>query len=387
LLLIYLILFLTLKPSLRKISKITSYNQAESVNIINQLFDAFALIKVLNLEEFFQKLFNKYDYSFRMTQAKLQFLSAAPRYLLEAIGITVFSILMYYQLGTGLYDVAVFGSLLLGLQRTLPLAQQAYANYSNIIASKDISKDIFEIIKDTKIDISRKNILKNYKFHAGANILVEDISFIYPSATEYCLKNINLQFTTGSMVVISGPSGCGKSTLVDLITGLVEPTSGSILLPKDADELILRKQYFGIVPQKSPILNGSIYENVALGIPPHEIDKVKVRQLCKDLDLTVGILNLKSGYDEILSSNGGGLSGGQRQRLGLARALYRSPKILILDEVTSGADKETEKNILRYLKSLTNIGTTIIIISHSDLTNSYATMNVRYKKNGLFICD
>jgi ABC-type multidrug transport system fused ATPase/permease subunit len=207
-----------------------------------------------------------------MTQAKLQFLSAAPRYLLEAIGITVFSILMYYQLGTGLYDVAVFGSLLLGLQRTLPLAQQAYANYSNIIASKDISKDIFEIIKDTKIDISRKNILKNYKFHAGANILVEDISFIYPSATEYCLKNINLQFTTGSMVVISGPSGCGKSTLVDLITGLVEPTSGSILLPKDADELILRKQYFGIVPQKSPILNGSIYENVALGIPPHEID-------------------------------------------------------------------------------------------------------------------
>ena len=159
------------------------------------------------------------------------------------------------------------------------------------------------------------------------------------------------------------------------------------MLPKDADELILRKQYFGIVPQKSPILNGSIYENVALGIPPHEIDKVKVRQLCKDLDLTVGILNLKSGYDEILSSNGGGLSGGQRQRLGLARALYRSPKILILDEVTSGADKETEKNILRYLKSLTNIGTTIIIISHSDLTNSYATMNVRYKKNGLFICD
>jgi ABC-type multidrug transport system fused ATPase/permease subunit len=174
------------------------------------------------------------------------------------------------------------------------------------------------------------------------------------------------------MTALVGASGSGKSTLVDVLLGLLPPTSGGVLV--DGVPLAELRRYWlrvvGYVPQSVFLMSASIRENVALGLPDDQINDDMVWQALRRASMGDTVEALPGGLDYHLGDTGSGLSGGQRQRLGIARALYHSPQVLILDEATSALDVETEAEITDTLAQLD--GLTKIVVAHRLSTVKHA---------------
>jgi ABC-type bacteriocin/lantibiotic exporter with double-glycine peptidase domain len=197
------------------------------------------------------------------------------------------------------------------------------------------------------------------------NLSLKSVSFVYPDSDSPVLKDINLDIREGEMLAIAGQSGSGKSTLVDLMLGVLEPTTGSILLSGIAPAVAI-EDYAGqisYVPQDVLIVDGSVRQNVALGFEDESIDDEKVLDAIRMAQLDDFIASKELGINHLIGERGTNLSGGQRQRLGLARALYTQPKILILDEATSALDGQTEANVTEMLLELRG-SITLIVIAH-----------------------
>jgi ATP-binding cassette subfamily C protein len=190
----------------------------------------------------------------------------------------------------------------------------------------------------------------------------DSVSFAYDGRT--VLDDVSFRIPAGVFCTLSGPSGIGKSTTGDLLVGLHDPDSGKILIDgiglSDLDIAAWRSR-IGYVPQDVTLFHDSIYMNVCLGLP--SIDRNDVERALKQADLWEYVSELPEGLDSFVGERGARLSGGQRQRLALARALVRSPYLLILDEATTGLDPETEKSIIATLSTLRG-SVTILAISH-----------------------
>ena len=197
---------------------------------------------------------------------------------------------------------------------------------------------------------------------------MEKINFIYPSETKrHSLKNINISINSGSTVGIIGRTGSGKTTLVDVILGLINPDSGSLYVDGvkiDHDTKFLWQEMISYVPQKINLFDSSIECNIAFIKDEKNIDKKLMEKSAKIAQIHDFIVNeLAEGYETNLGEKGVKLSGGQIQRLGIARALYRKSKVLILDEASSALDTNTEKELFQSLFKY-DPSLTIILITH-----------------------
>jgi len=195
-------------------------------------------------------------------------------------------------------------------------------------------------------------------------IELRDVCFSYPGGQEI-FHDFNARIAVNESIGVTGATGSGKTTLVDLLLGLLKPQKGMILVDgrNIAENLVSWRKLIGYVPQHIQLWEGSIRENVAFGVPDEEIDDAKVMQALKLAQLYPLVESLPGGIEFRLSDNGNNLSGGQRQRLGIARALYHEPKMLILDEATSALDSETEKAFVEALEILSG-KVTMIVIAH-----------------------
>lgn len=208
----------------------------------------------------------------------------------------------------------------------------------------------------------RKEISADFK-----RIVFRNISFCYPSRPDVTvLHQFNLTITRNESLAIVGPSGAGKTALLNLLLGFYQPNSGAILLDEHQLEMegikALRKE-IGYVPQEAALFQGSLRENLILGAPEATDDALW--QALQRVNLASDVNSWPDKLDTELGSLGTQLSGGQKQRLCIARALLRSPKLLVLDEPTSALDKENEKNITDLVKSLK--GTlTVVIVTHRE---------------------
>jgi ABC-type multidrug transport system fused ATPase/permease subunit len=198
-----------------------------------------------------------------------------------------------------------------------------------------------------------------------ANIEVVNVSFTYPGSEISALTDINLSIREGSTCAIVGPSGSGKTTLADLILGMFDPTSGRVTIANHSPSDILKRFPGAIayVPQDVSIINGTIRENVALGFPISEATDARILWALKTAQLEDLINSLPLGVDSPVGPRGAKLSGGQRQRLGIARAIFTKPLILVLDESTSALDVQTELDVS---KAITEIPypVTKLVIAH-----------------------
>jgi ATP-binding cassette subfamily C protein len=201
----------------------------------------------------------------------------------------------------------------------------------------------------------------------GCSISMQNLSFGYDDAQDSprVLHNISLSIAPGSVVAFIGPSGAGKSTTVDVILGLNQATSG-IVECSGISPVTLRTLNPGslsYVPQKPGLVSGTIEQNIALGVPFEEIDQVALWEAITAARLTELVASLPDGVKSSLGKQSDALSGGQIQRLGLARALYTKPLLLVLDEATSALDAETEATISESLALLKG-RTTLIVVAH-----------------------
>lgn len=207
------------------------------------------------------------------------------------------------------------------------------------------------------------------------DVTLDNVTFEYRDRgePETTIHQITFTIEAGSTVALIGPSGAGKSTLVDLILGLHEPSSGEVLC-SGLDPRHLRDFFPGVmsyVPQKPGLISGTLRENIALGVPADEVDEQALREAIRMAQIEDFISGLPNGINSHLGEQTDGLSGGQVQRIGVARALYTRPRLLVLDEATSALDAETEASIT---ESLSGLGgqTTTIVVAHRLSTVQHA---------------
>jgi ATP-binding cassette, subfamily B, bacterial PglK len=193
-----------------------------------------------------------------------------------------------------------------------------------------------------------------------------DVAFRYSPESPAVLEGVSLRIEAGEAVGIVGPSGGGKTTLVDLLAGLLRPTQGRVEIdgePLDGARVAAWQASIGYVPQDVLVLDASVRENIAFGVVPEAIDDERVREAARQAGASSFIEALPGGFQAKTSGLGGSLSGGQRQRLGLARALYRNPSLLVLDEATNALDADTERSIIDGV--VRNRGPrTVVVVAH-----------------------
>ena len=220
----------------------------------------------------------------------------------------------------------------LALQRLLPAFQQAYSCWVLITVNTNSALDLLYLL-DQKPYFEKKN--KN-KFLFKNKINLTNISFSYRNSAKKVLDNFNLEILKGEKIGIIGPSGGGKSTLGDILMGLLEPTEG--VLEIDGIELNKNEKFskndwyknISHVPQDIFLIDGTVAENIAFGVPFEKIDKKKLMQVIDASRLSNVIRNIDDAFLTFVGERGSKLSGGQRQRIGIARALYKGGNILIL---------------------------------------------------------
>lgn len=198
-----------------------------------------------------------------------------------------------------------------------------------------------------------------------SEISLQDISFTYPVAHTPALKRLTLTIKKGETVGFIGASGSGKSTLIDVILGLLSPSSGEILVDGRSVQKNLRswQNQIGYVPQSIYLTDDTLRRNVAFGLPESQIDDLAVQKAVKAAQLEEFVVSLPEGLQTMVGERGIRLSGGQRQRIGIARALYHDPSVLVLDEATSALDSETEQGVMEAVDALHG-SKTILIVAH-----------------------
>jgi ATP-binding cassette subfamily C protein len=324
------------------------------------------------------------QYIERIYQARLQaadggaaqyYLSGIPRYIVEAallIGIALFVVVQYLTTdliaAAGIISVFVFGgfrltaailplqSSILTVSSLIPVANSALAILAT--SSRESSQSDFR-----EVEVSgREQTLKTPV--GGVEVELRNIFFSFEDSTEPVVHGINLRIPPGTQAALMGPSGAGKSTLADIMCAVLEPSSGQVLI-NGSNPFSSHAKLFpiGYVPQKPGLVSGTISDNVALGVSLEDVNVDQVRSALASAHLLDVIESLPEGINAPLGKLLDGLSGGQVQRLGLARALYSNPGLLVMDEATSALDAESEAEIQKVLDGLRG-KMTVVLIAH-----------------------
>ncbi len=265
--------------------------------------------------------------------------------------------------------------------------QQGLIQMKNSIGTANPTLDLIERLE--KFDVADEKISPFQIEHKGfiGSISVSGVSLKYPTRENEALKDVTFKIEKGSFAALVGPSGAGKTSLADVILGVIRPTSGQVLISgKDPESAI--KEWPGAiayVPQDISVVGGTIRENVALGYEDVEMRDDLIWAVLEKAQLSELVMNFPLGLDEPVGERGTRLSGGQRQRLGIARALYTNPSVIVFDEATSALDGETEANLSQTINSLRG-AMTIIMIAHRLSTIRNADQ-VIYLEDGVALCN
>ncbi len=345
-------------------------------------------------QDYFIYLYKRSELSLRNILAQNIFISSSPRYVLEAFGIATIIIialgLSLLSSSTNSQIISLLGTLALGAQRLLPSMQQIYNGWAVI---KGSSASVENVLNSLKKPIENYSDFKGNQIKFDDNFVAKNINFKYKSDNNFSIENISLEIKKGEMIGIIGTTGSGKSTLLDILMGLLEPTSGSLFVDEleishkyNLERLYAWRKKIAHVPQSIYLADSSIAENIAFGCNEENINMSKVNEAAKKARISGYIESLPQGYKTFVGERGISLSGGQIQRIAIARAFYRDCEILIFDEATSALDNNTEKEIIKEIRSL-NSNLTTIMVAHrlSTLTDSDRIIiveNGKIKKEG-----
>jgi len=304
------------------------------------------------------------------TLASLTFLPNISKYVIEAsivLGALLVSAFqfVYYDAKHAVATLAVFVAAASRISPAILRAQQGLISIKNSLGSAQTTLSMISEI-GLKDSLSIRTSDSDFKHESFiASLSIKNVHFAYSSNSNFKLENINLEILPGEFVALVGPSGSGKSTLADLFMGVLPNSSGEIELSGLTPKLAISKFPGAIayVPQSVEIFPGSVASNVSLGFPNTFSNTSRVISALKIAKLDEYVSALPEGLESSLSDRGIQFSGGQRQRLGIARALFSDPRIVIFDEATSALDGLTEKEITESLMELKG-RITIVMIAH-----------------------
>lgn len=361
------ILYFSLRNRLKKWGEKRHYHETMRIKNIQQGFGGIKEIKIMNREQEFINEFNFHNYESAIYLRNNYVVSNCPRLLFEVLGVLsiLIMVVIHYKSGNSfenlIISLGIFGVAVL---RIAPSAARIITSLQKIRFGRIIIDLIINELTNIKND-RQSNISYTEEIAFHYFIKIKNLSFKYNDSKNQILSKINLTIPKGSKVGIIGASGAGKTTLVNILLGLLTPTDGKIYAD-DVDILKCLKNWqskIGYVPQQIYLADDSLRRNIAFGLSGDLINDDKIYQSIKMANLEDMVMGLDQGLDTVIGERGVRLSGGQQQRIGLARALYLSPSILILDEATSSLDINSEREILKAIYSLEK-SITVVLIAH-----------------------
>ena len=383
-LLIFLIASLALQKAMLSRSQSLA-KEAASMNILSnekivEVFSSYRESLVRGRRNYYAREIGSIRSSIAETVAALSFMPFVSKYVIEATlilgGVLVGGIqFMLTDAAGAIGRITIF---IVAGSRIAPALLRAQQGMIQIKQGLGLSQPTLELI-DQLIDtpLPEKTDDTIQIVHEGFNpsVSIKNCTFRYPEGKANALKDISLSIQAGKSFAIVGPSGAGKTTLVDVLLGVITPDEGGVQISGLQPEKCIAKWPGAIayVPQDVLIINGTIRENVGIGYPKEAIPENLVLEALEIAQMSEFVQDLPLGIDTPVGERGTKLSGGQRQRLGIARAIFTRPQLLVLDEATSSLDGETEANISEALQNLKGRSTLILIahrlstVMHSDI--------------------
>lgn len=357
------------RPFLKKAGERYQDNAGKVNKWLLQSINGIKEIKVGEKENYFLGQFSKYGKRAINSEKIYSVLGNVPRLSIEAVSMStilgVVAILVYNgrEINAMLPQLTAFA---FAAVRLMPSVNRMSSYFNSIAYEEPALNKLVEILtKEEKREIQSQETVKKINITVDKNVKLKGITYIYPNTDTPIFQDANMEIPIGTSVGIVGTSGAGKTTAVDILLGLLLPQSGKVL----SDDEDIWEDYHGwlsyisYIPQMIFMLDDTIWANVAFGIPKEEIDEMQVWKALEEAQLDDFVKNLPEGLNTTIGERGIRLSGGQRQRLGIARALYTNPKLLIFDEATSALDNETEAAVMEAINSLHG-KKTMLIIAH-----------------------
>ena len=366
----YWLIFRLVKHRLIDIGKETSKANFQVYKATSEALAGIKDIKLHNTERKFISDFCTPSRLLARYNAKNVLIASLPRYFLEVVafgGIVTIAIFVIFTQTTDDSNSNVIATISLYAMigyRLMPALQQVYTSITSIKFNMPAFKIMFDNIAEPKSEVA--SVTNNSPLEFKNMLKIKDLNFAYQESDKLVLKNINLDISHNTTVGFVGTTGSGKTTLIDILLGLLNPTSGSIHIDGfqlNKQNLSAWKNNIGYIPQVIYLMDGTIEDNIAFGVPDDKIDISKVKKAASIASLNEFVATLPNQYKTFIGERGVRLSGGQRQRIGIARALYNLPNILIMDEATSALDGKTERAIMDSIYSLSH-ERTILIIAH-----------------------
>ncbi len=348
---------------LKEDSKKTQHALGIILSIIDEMINGIRVIKAFNAENYLKSKFAKESASYSTYYKSLSYKREAASPVSELMGVCVVVVILLYGGNMVLSEqstlaASVFTVYILLFSRVMIPVKSLFAAISAVQKTIVSGKRIFEILDEQPAIRDSKSAVEFKEF--STSVAFENISFSYEQ--KQVLKKINFEIPLGKSIALVGPSGGGKSTIADLLPRFYDVHEGSIQIGnKDirAYTLSSLREQMGIVTQESILFNDTIFNNIAFGNPDANLEEVI--RASKVANAHAFIIGTEHAYETVIGDRGLKLSGGQRQRISIARAIFKNPPILILDEATSSLDTESEKLVQQALQNLMKNRTSLVI--------------------------
>lgn len=338
---------------------------------VHQVWRGFRLVRAHSLHEFFSQSFAQTRVHAGQANWRLQMISFLPKYTYETalvIGgfLLVFALVWRYPM---LQAISLAVAFLAGGSRIIPSMLRLQGAFINLVSSAATAGDVFALQSSVASNVASDLVAQHEAESSSGtrpsapSVVLSSVSFRYPGENVKALDSVSLLVPGGTSLALVGPSGAGKTTIVDLILGLIESDLGSELIDGICPRAWLDRfpEAAAYVPQETTIFSGTLRANIALTLGRDQGDDARLEQALREVQLFDELIIQGVSLDSELGNSGNSLSGGQIQRIGIARALYREPTLLLLDEPTSALDPISEQAIARLLEGGNRRRTTIVI--------------------------
>ena len=368
-----LIFYLFSGKKVKRVGEIAKEKESALIEIVKNTFNGFKIIILFGKKNFYEKKFNETILSKYKYEIWQQTIQKIPRLFFELVfaGTIIFILISFVKIEDDIKNILSFLVFLSLISiRLLPIFVNLNVVLSSLKYYERPVEDLFKVLSEKKVFSSKKINKNNHKFQNINSIEIKNLSFDYKNKNLQILDDISFKLNLGNIYAFAGKTGAGKSTLLDLITGILEPSNGSVLVNGlgISNNIENWQSNVGYVPQDNFLLNDSILKNICF--LDENPDLQKFNKAIEQAELKEFINSLPDKEKTIVGDQGLRISGGQKQRLGLARSLYEKKTLLAFDEATSALDNETEYNILKTLGKLKK-EKIIIIIAHRETTINY----------------
>ncbi|MHB8789317.1 MAG: ABC transporter ATP-binding protein [Desulfobulbaceae bacterium] len=354
---------------LRRFGEIIKQENKLSVQAVMQGMGAMIDARIMHCEEYLINIFRNSIKRMARAQTLQKTVSASSPYIIEILcifGLLVVLMSLVMQSGdlqSQLSMLSLFGVATIRLRQTMGVAAGSINTIN--VARSSIPHIVEDLSAIDKLLWGKKAKKQGKTIGDFQRLELKGVTYKYPGGDTPAVKDINLELKQGESIAFVGTTGCGKSTLVNIILGLLQPQEGCVEvngvdIHQDMDGWY---RNIGYIQQTIFLIDDTVRANVAFGLAKEEIKEERVWEVLRSASLDDFVKSLTNGLDTVVGERGVRLSGGQRQRLGIARALYRNPAVIVMDEATSALDNETEAAVMRAIRDLRK-DRTFIMIAH-----------------------